>query len=802
MFRLIKILLLLLIGTIGSRQLLAQESVGFSGPGSHEKLRLQTINEIKNRLLPLLSQYCRDACSVIDIRVNVEEAVAESDDLGFEAVVGEDLNAKLYVDQVTVEIQVDDRVTAVNRNRMLSILRNNLQNIGDHLDILWRPVTLPQIGQSAALEEQLKRQLAAKVSLAIEKVIDAYCPDGCILSSVAVDGKLITPDEAQGLAPENLIRDKNGNAILKVDNVDIEVAMDTALDNETRNKIENLLRARTKFVAPIQFEIQATAFPESHAKQKQKEQQESADPFGLNKLRETLKIFRDLASTKEILTTTTNNTRDISATNETSTLSATTASQRENTLESSQRSENASVSSRQLGEFDVAKWAILVGALIIVCGLVLLVVLRFSQASRDAKMMMQAIDQPTVALRQGMLPAGAQNSIIDTNLTSQNADHALSSSASGLSTDARKEMSQRIKIADMKDELIKVFIDQPRVAKETFSRLLQEEGIEAAAKYVHIFGHLVIFELLGDPNLQRGLYELSEFYHKSDFDFKPEEEIKLLAQLKTRVTANEIRVLARKQMDKFEFLSKLDAAQIYNLLIEEKPQVQSIVLTQLDHKRRRAIFDMYHGESKVNLMRELCRADAIPKEYLSNVAKALEKKVTTRPEFDTENLRSNDILLELMEKADLDEQRALMRNLQTTNVEAARSIKLKLVTVEVMPYLKDGHLLELVIGLERDDLLTFLAGTRDHIRALLLAKAPEELADSWLEDLANIKGISEQNFRLVELKVLNRIRSLVNNGVVNLLEVNDLIFAESEINSEDSEEVYGVGGQSAGGMVA
>jgi flagellar motor switch protein FliG len=143
-----------------------------------------------------------------------------------------------------------------------------------------------------------------------------------------------------------------------------------------------------------------------------------------------------------------------------------------------------------------------------------------------------------------------------------------------------------------------------------------------------------------------------------------------------------------------------------------------------------------------------------------------------------------------------------MRNLLETNPEAARGIKLKLVTVEVMPYLKDGHLLELVLGMDREDLLSFLSGTREHIRALLLAKAPEELAESWLEDLANIKGFNEQNFRLVELKVINRIRALVNNGVINLLDINDMIFGKAEDLASGEEETDVVGVESESSMVA
>src|SRR5690606_11672265 len=128
---------------------------------------------------------------------------------------------------------------------------------------------------------------------------------------------------------------------------------------------------------------------------------------------------------------------------------------------------------------------------------------------------------------------------------------------------------------------------------------------------------------------------------------------------------------------------------------------------------------------------ELCRAEAIPKEYLNNIAKALSRKVEARPEFDTQNIRSSEIIIDLLERSELFEQRQIMGNLRRTNTDAARAIMLKLVTVEILPYLIDGHLIEIILGMEREDLLAFLVGTRDHIRDLLLGKAPYELSQSW-----------------------------------------------------------------------
>ncbi len=739
-----------------------------SNPGSYDQLRYNSVSAVKTKLAPLLDQYCHDACQLIDVLVEIEESFTETEDIGFEGVTGDDIGDNLKIAKLTIDLQIDDRVTSANRDRLQTILKNNLGNAAPIVEISWRPVTLPQIGQSAAKEEQLKRQLQQRLSAAIDKVIDAYCPEECVLSQIAVDGKLITADEASGLTPEELVTDKTGTAILKIDAVDVEVGMDSKLESGTRNKIMNVMKAKTRFAAPVAFDLQVSEFPESYAKKQEKLAEQSKDPFGLGKLRETLTLFRELAGTKEVITTTQSNNSSTNATE----LNAT-----------SNNKESASLSSSKAGEGNTWEWPLYIAGLIVVTGLMAFVILRFASANRDARLMMEAADasRPSMAAPAATAKADAR----------------------GLTDEARRDMSLRMKNEEIREEMIRVFLDAPKVAKETFTRLLQEEGVEDTARYVHIFGHLVIFELLDDPNLQRDLYELSEYYHKSSFVFDANEENRLLQALKTRVTANEIRVLTRRQTEKFDFLTKLDAGQIYNLIAEEKPQIQSIVLTQLDHKRRRGVFEMYTGQPKVELMRELCRADAIPKEYLSNVAKALHKKVSSRPEFDTEHLRSSDILLDLLEKAALTEQRALMTNLVQTNPEAARGIKLKLVTVEIMPYLKDGHLLEIVLGMERDDLMTFLAGTREHVRALILGKAPEELAEGWIEDLANVKGFDEQRYRLVEMKVLSRIRALANNGVVNLLDLNEMIFASSSrvaTNQGDAGEVVGIDSPSS--MVA
>lgn len=752
----------------------------------------QVVTEARNKVSGVLQKYCSDACELINIDASVGDSTVATEELGFEGVSSEQ-SATLRVNQMTIDIQVDDRVSAADQDRLGKLIVNSVRGLGAIASVRWSSVAFPQIGVSAEVEDRLKQNLRQKVQGAVQQVIDSYCSRECVLANISVDGRLASPDEVRGVPDRELVRDSGGRGVLRVLNVDIDLSVDEKLAELTRTKIFNLIKAKTRFVSPVNVNVVPVDFPEMSTDAANK------DPWGLDRLKQTLQIFRDLAGTKEIITNTTQNsssTNSNSSTNressniertesrdlkETSSLTSKeklSASEKSTSNNSEEKSAELSSSEKQQGIDN--QYLIYAVAGLVVLLVSAAVFLKFASASRDARALMEGMPAGQSA-RQGGYGAGSDH--IGQGAFAHQAPGSLGGSVS------RETLSLKMKIEILREELLKAFVDNPKVARDTFTRMLQEEGVDQTARYVHIFGPMIIFDLMNDPSMQRDLNDLSEFYYKSAFSFTDEQTLELLSNLKTKVTASEIRVLTRKRTEQFDFLQRLDAAQIYSLILEEKANIQSIVLTQLDHARRRNVFDLYTGEPRIALMRELCKADAIPKEYLSNVAKALHKKVLSRTEFDTEQLRSSDIIIELLEKAPIRDQRKLMADLVKTNPDAARLIKLKLVTVEMLPYIRDGHLLEIVMGLDRQELLPFLVGAPDHIRDLLLSKAPSELAQSWLEDIEQSAGIEESRYRMAEMRILGRIRNLANNGAIRLVDINDRIFAPqhlAEVVSDDS----------------
>lgn len=766
------------------------------------RLEQETQSLARQKISTIVGKYCGDSCELLNVETFVDEVAAEPEDVGFESVVS-DIGPKLSIARIAVDMQVDDRVTSADRDRLGKLISNSLKTLSPTVQVRWSSVAFPQIGVSAEVEDRLKSQLQQKIQSTTQSVIDLYCPNECILTNVTVDGRIVSPDESRGVNERELVRDRGGRGILRLDNVDVDLSIDEKMSEANRSRIYNLMKAKTRYAYPVNINLGVVDFPDAPAAAGGRGRGSNGglvgtfdspdDPWGLERLRKTLEIFKSLASTKEIITTT--QSESVNRSNETTSTSqersetkesrdsqlskeSLSATEKSSASETSKASEVSSSSLASKSENSQNyEYALYIGAFLLLAGILVALFIRMSSAAKDARMMMEAVQSN---------PQQQVGSRSDANggVTGSHASDPSAVLVNGLSQVVSPErLSLRFKIENLRDEILRVCTDNPKIAKDVFTRMLQEDGVDTTSKYIHVFGPLVVFELINDPNLQRDLYDLSEYYHKSSYAFTDTQTLELLSSLKTKITASEIKLMTRRKAEQFDFLQILDAPQIFMLIREEKPQVQSIVLTQLEHQKRRTVFDMYEGESKVALMRELCRADAIPKEYLANVAKALHKKVHSRSEFDVEQLRSSDIIFDLLEKSSLQDQRALMADLVKSNPEVSRAIKLKLVTVEMMAYLKDGHLLEIVMGLEREDLLAFLVGSPAHIRELLLNKAPSELAASWIEDIEQLTGVEEATYRLAELKIINRIRTLANSGSIRLLDINDRIFADEYLSA-------------------
>jgi hypothetical protein len=163
----------------------------------------------RSKVASVLQKYCGEACELINVDVEMSTSATVSDDLGFESISG-DSQTQSTVGRVLIDIQVDDRVTTSDQERLGKLVVNSVRSLSATPTVRWSSVAFPQIGVSAEVEDRLKQNLQQRIQVAVQQTIDSYCSQECVLANVGVDGKLISPDESRGVPERELVRERGG----------------------------------------------------------------------------------------------------------------------------------------------------------------------------------------------------------------------------------------------------------------------------------------------------------------------------------------------------------------------------------------------------------------------------------------------------------------------------------------------------------------------------------------------------------------------------------------------------------------
>src|SRR5205807_1611291 len=158
----------------------------------------------------------------------------------------------------------------------------------------------------------------------------------------------------------------------------------------------------------------------------------------------------------------------------------------------------------------------------------------------------------------------------------------------------------------------------------------------------------------------------------------------------------------------FEFLAEMDGLQILEMIRNESLTIKAMVLTQCDPQKRATIYSHLDEDVRMKLLTELSRIDYLPRDFIFNAAQALKRKRKEDPRLNTEALPGSEVLITLLERTGPQMQQTVIKSLEASNPDSARTIKAKLVSVDTLRFLRDAQLLEVVLSLKHDELLQFL----------------------------------------------------------------------------------------------
>lgn len=754
-------------------------------------------HKLRGKIQQDLAKYCPDGCTLLGLDVESREIFdTTAASLGFETSPNSPRN--FVVSKSYIEILIDNRLGKSNMDRIQDVLLRSARKYGAPVEIEFTRTTLPDPPSYSRAEAEAKTEALELVKGSIERILNDFCPVDCRLQTVELKTIKIPLEDAQSSLSRRAVVIRDSKLALVVSGALVTLTLDTHMDEQRRSQIETIVREHLENYGQGILNVKLTSMPRA-AKELQKDVDDMrADPWGIEKLGRALKVFREFANTKEIIRERDSVSRETEkererekeknreSVSERSSATRENSQSRESSQTETKRDSQKTLNTSGIETFWSQEKVLLVAGLI---GLLLLVgalALRFVLTGKQVQHLISEgrVGQP-VSEEFGQevsteLPSAIIAGEVEPVAVRPSAQAVLSPGRARhvavASMGVSDEVAMRMNIQALRDELSQMFISQPKVARDVFARILREDGIEFSAKCVSVLGEIFVFDLMGDEDVKKEVALLAEYIHVNAPVVGDNEQLTLLRSLKLKLTAGKMRQLTQRTKDVFDFLKAHSARQIYELIAEESSRSQAVVLTQLPTEKRRAVFELFEGSLKSGLLRELCIKETLPREYLYNVAQALKRKLERLGMGDGEMLGGAEVIIELMERGDRSGQSEMLENLDRTNPELSRQVRSRLVSVETLAYLSDGLLLEIFLALEPQIMVTFLAGTRERIRNLILSKAPDEVADDWNESATQVRGLDSEAFKLAEMQVLGKIRSFAAGGMINLVEINNVMY--------------------------
>jgi flagellar motor switch protein FliG len=735
--------------------------------------------QIRQLLEPLLEKYCHDECKLMSVSTAIDLAIPDSVAPGFDDV-DTHTSGDLAPTSGRVKLLINEKVGPVSRRKVLDLIQQYLDTLDFPVKIDTQLTRFPEPIESSSKIVEMRERVAKQFKETLNDLFRQFCPNQCLLADFNLATEVVNGEEAQYGTSGEFVQD--GGLALRIRDLGATILVDDTLTPEEQANILEMARLKTnsfknvsltskplKFPRPAGFagapgpegELNADGTPRlgangrssrSLSSEKNSSDSRSTDSRSLNDSRNSQsqsqsksELDQKSTSNHNSQTSDTNNRQD-----------------KYERFEKIERVEQGDAIQKELDKFKIY-------GLVFACSVLSLLIFVAVAGFRKRTVETHTHGPGTGSHRGG--DAGAHGDLPSGSVQD-------SPGGGALGTNAQK-VAKNYEIHRMQEELTNLFAQQPKVAKQVFSRILTEEGVETTAQYIHLFGEGVVVDMLRDPSLQGDLSELMEYFAKNPIELSEDETLDLLKRLHNRAIAGKLVVLGNRSSNLFDFLVEMDAVQIMELVRTESVTVKAIVITQCDPQKRSALFGHLDEETRMTLLTELSRIDYLPRDFIFNVSAALKRKRRENPRLNTEALPGSEVLINLLERTAPHLQKAVIRKLEISSPESVRTIKSKLVCIEALRHLRDHNLLEVILSLKHDELLIFLRGTPGEARRAILDKCPKDLTSELEEQLANLAAPNRDVYQSLERKIMNRMKIMANDGQINLVETNERMLSSN-----------------------
>lgn len=220
------------------------------------------------------------------------------------------------------------------------------------------------------------------------------------------------------------------------------------------------------------------------------------------------------------------------------------------------------------------------------------------------------------------------------------------------------------------------------------------------------------------------------------------------------------------QVSPFDFIKKVDPANILNFIQNEHPQTISLILAYLEPEQASQILSALPAEVQTEVAARLATMDRTMPEIIQEVESVLEQKIASVLSQEFTAAGGVEALADILNRVDRSTEKLILETLEERDQELAEEVKKIMFVFEDIVLLDDRSIQMVLKDVDQKDLSLALRASSEDVKNKIFSNLSQRAGESIREDMEFMGPVRIRTVEESQQRIVNTIRRLEEAGEI------------------------------------
>ena len=226
----------------------------------------------------------------------------------------------------------------------------------------------------------------------------------------------------------------------------------------------------------------------------------------------------------------------------------------------------------------------------------------------------------------------------------------------------------------------------------------------------------------------------------------------------------------------FVYLNDADNERVYQLLKDENPGVQSLVLSHLEPKKAAKVINLMKPEEKKEVVIRLAKMEPVDPDVIRRVDQAMHEKSLSQTVEKAENIDGRNALAQILKKMDIGSENDILSYLSEDDPDLGQDLRSRLFTMDDVVKADDRFVQQKLHEMSEIDIAYLIAGKPDDFRDKILDNISSGRRAEVLEQEDILKPMRRSDCERITSEFFSKLRRAYEEGHLIIKDRNDDVF--------------------------